>query len=74
MVLHTLPGDGLGRIRVEIEDFVSRENRRHGDPWLQQVGWVEADRTLTLFVRRPPSGTVQTISVHYTTVEYSTVR
>lgn len=54
MALHTLPADDLSRIRVEVEQFVSRENKRNGDPWLQQVGWVEVDRTLTLVVRKPP--------------------
>lgn len=48
--------DGLSSIRPEIQAFVSRENRSHADPWLQQVDWVEHERTLTLYVQRPVTG------------------
>lgn len=46
--------DGLGTVRPEIHAFVSRENRSHGDKWLQQAEWVENERTLKLRIRKPP--------------------
>lgn len=49
--------DGLSSIKPEIEAFVSRENRSHADPWLQQVEWVDTERTLKLYTREPPQGT-----------------
>lgn len=48
--------DGLSCITPEVEAFVSRANRSHADPWLQQVDWAPTDRTLTLRVRKPPPG------------------
>lgn len=48
--------DGLSSIRPEIEAFISRENRSHADKWLQQVNWAENERTLTLYIQKPPSG------------------
>lgn len=42
--------DGLSTIKPEIEEFVSRENRSHRDPCLQQAVWIEHERTLTLHV------------------------
>lgn len=48
--------DGLSSIRPEIESFISRENRSHADKWLQQVNWSENERTLTLYIQKPPSG------------------
>eukprot|EP00752_Nemacystus_decipiens_P011404 g10128.t1 len=50
---------GLSSIRPEIQEFISRENRSHADPWLQQVDWVESERTLKLFVQRPPTALAQ---------------
>ncbi|CAM9142881.1 unnamed protein product [Laminaria digitata] len=47
--------DGLSSIRPEIEAFISRENRSHADKWLQQVNWAENERTLTLYIQKPPS-------------------
>lgn len=55
--------DGLGSIRPEIEEFVSRENRRHADPWLQQVDWANNERTLKLYTRKPPPGQVQHVCI-----------
>lgn len=45
--------DGLTTILPEIQSVVSSENRRHADPWLQQILWVEQERTLVFYILSP---------------------